>query len=160
MDIFSLVPREARLQAAIRELEHCNTYTACYGLALSPVQMAELAQHRLLALEKTGRVEFGTGILGKLVEAFCTSPYLMQENYEATLLELQDMFYYFKGQSRERLSDSKLITAMKEAFDGPAQGSLEYVSGTVLEELCRALQGQADKDDNNNENKEAADDEY
>ncbi|MPN09227.1 hypothetical protein SDC9_156516 [bioreactor metagenome] len=37
----------------------------------------------------------------------------------------------------ERISDDELIEFMKQVFDGKAQGSLEYLSGTSLEELCR-----------------------
>ncbi len=30
---------------------------------------------------------------------------------------------------------------MKSVFDGKAQGSLEYLAGTALENLCRILRG-------------------
>jgi hypothetical protein len=122
---------------AAQELRECNLFTGRYGLSLSEAQIERLVVRRFGALRDTGRVEFGEGILKKLIYAFCDSPYLFQENYEDTLLELQDSFYYFKGEADERLSDDELIGFMKQVFDGPAQGSLEYLSGTSLEELCR-----------------------
>ena len=86
----------------------------------------------------------------KLIEAFCDSPYIMQNNYEETLEELQDIFYFFKEEAMEQISDDELIEFMKRDFDGKCQGSivvllengdlekiLEYLSGTSLEELCR-----------------------
>ena len=45
----------------------------------------------------------------KLIEAFCDSPYIMQSNYEETLEELQDIFYFFKEEAMEQISDDELI---------------------------------------------------
>ena len=73
----------------------------------------------------------------KLIEAFCDSPYIMQSNYEETLEELQDIFYFFKEEAMEQISDDELIEFMTRDFDGKCQGSIEYLSGTSLEELCR-----------------------
>jgi hypothetical protein len=42
-------------------------------------------------------VEFGRGITKMLIEAFCDSPYIYQDNYEMTILELLESFYYFKN---------------------------------------------------------------
>ena len=125
-----------RLTAA-QELRDCNLFTGRFGLSLSEEQIESLVTRRFGALRDTGRVEFGEGILKKLIYAFCDSPYLFQESYEDTLLELQDSFYYFKGEAEERFSDDELLGFMKQVFDGPAQGSLEYLTGTSLEQLCR-----------------------
>ena len=35
------------------------------------------------------------------------------------------------------MSDDELIEAMRDVFNGVAQGSLDYLAGTSLEELCR-----------------------
>jgi len=121
----------------ITELKECNSFTVSYGLSLSDTQIMELAGRRFEALKNTGRVEFKQGILKKLILEFCDSPFIFQENYEATISELQESFYYFKNESQDRLSDDELITLMKKYFDGRCQGSLDYLSGTSLEELCR-----------------------
>lgn len=136
-------------------LAACNELTARYGLALSEKQMMALTERRFQALKAVGRVEFGEGILQKLIYTFCDSPYISQNNYEETLSELQDIFYYFKNESMERLSDDELLEAMKAVFDGKAQGSLEYLAGTALETLCRALRGgEADSSDGEEEDYE------
>lgn len=135
MDNFALEPLQ--IHAARQELLACNARTALCGLTLTETDVEQLAQAHVDALRSTGRVEFGGGALQKLVYAFCDSPYLTQENYAQTLSELQEIFYCFKNESGERLSDDELIGAMKEVFDGRAQGSLEYLAGTSPEELCR-----------------------
>ena len=121
-----------------KELARCNEQTAQFGLTLSPQQIAELCEGREEALQNSGRVEFGEGILPRLILAFCDSPYLTGENYAETLAELQECFYYYKSAAEETISDETLLCWMKETFDGEAEGSLEYLAGTTLEELCRA----------------------
>lgn len=135
-----------KLQAAA-ELRECNELTARFGLSLSDSQIHSLIERRFEALLDTGRIEFGQGVLHKLVAAFCDSPHLTQVDYEDTLLELQDSFYYFKNESMDRISDDELIDLMKNLFDGAAQGSLDYLSGSSLEELCRAARHSGWKDD-------------
>lgn len=134
---FSLMPVDMQKLQTVAELRECNELTMKYGLLLSEQQIQDIAERRFAALKDTGRIEFGQGILKKLVAIFCDSPYIMQENYEDTILELQDSFYYFKNESMDRISDDELIAFMKHRFDGTCQGSLEYLSGTSLEELCR-----------------------
>ncbi len=121
------------------ELSECNEFTIEYGLQLSDTQIKAIVEKRFEALKNTGRVEFGRGVIKKLIAEFCDSPYITQENYEETISELQDSFYYFKNECMESLSDDELIACMKRYFDGVCQGSLEYLAGTSLEELCRGL---------------------
>lgn len=123
-------------QAAI-ELKSCNEITIKYGLALSDLDINELVENRFKSLKDTGRIEFSEGVLKKIVEVFCDSPYIMQQNYKDTLMEIQEAFYFFKNEAMDQISDDELMEFMKRHFDGKCQGSLEYLSGTTLEELCR-----------------------
>jgi hypothetical protein len=134
---FGLSAVKMQMLSSAQELRDCNEFTVRYGLCLNEEQIRSLVERRFGALRDTGRIEFGEGILKKLILAFCDSPFLTQENYEDTILELQDWFYYFKNESEERISDDELIEFMKNIFNGKAQGSLEYLSGTSLEDLCR-----------------------
>ena len=119
------------------ELRSTNALAGQYGLSLSERQIQTIAERRVEALEATGRIEFGRGIVKALVEAFCDSPFIDQENYEETILELLDSFYYFKNESEDRIPDDELIALMRQKFNTVCQGSVEYLSGTTLEDLCR-----------------------
>ena len=121
----------------IMNIKKCNELTIKFGVSLSDEVIERLINKRFEALKNTGRIEFDEGILKKLIEAFCDSPYIMQNNYEETLEELEDFFYFFIGEAMEQISDGELIEFMKRDFDGKCQGSIEYLSGTSLEELCR-----------------------
>lgn len=134
-------------RAAVLELRECNGLSAQYGLTLSETQIQEVVARRFDALLGSGRIEFGEGVLRKLIYAFCDSPYIEQADYEDTLLTLQDAFYYFKNESNDRIPDDELIGFMKIVFDGRAQGSLDYLTGTSLEELCRYAREEWDPQD-------------
>lgn len=148
---FALEPIKIQLLAQTQELRDYNTFTAQFGLSLSEAQIQVLAEHRFNALKNTGRVEFGGGILKKLIYAFSDSPYIFKENYLETLLELQDAFYYYKNESMDRISDDELIDFMKTVFDGKAQGSLAFLSGTSLEDLCRYARNGGNRFDANDQ---------
>ncbi len=134
---FALTIQNMKKKQLAMEIKKCNEITMKYGVTLSDTQIENLINKRFESLKSTGRVEFGDGILKELIEAFCDSPYIIQENYEETLEELQDIFYFFKGEAMDQIADDELIEFMKEYFNGECQGSIEYLSGTNLEELCR-----------------------
>ncbi|MGG7179264.1 DUF6323 family protein [Clostridium paraputrificum] len=133
----SLTMKNIKKKQLAVEIKKCNEMTIKYGVTLSDIQIESLINKRFESLKNTGRVEFGDGVLKELIEAFCDSPYIIQENYEETLEELQDIFYFFKGEAMEEIADDELIEFMKECFNKECQGSIEYLSGTSLEELCR-----------------------
>lgn len=126
-----------QIAAAKDEIRCCNAESRRYGLVLNEAEITELVELRGQALRNTGRVEFGGGILPKLIRAFCASPYIEPYDYAATLGDLQDAFYYFKNESEERFSDDELIEFMQKVFDGQAYGSTEVLTSISLEELCR-----------------------
>lgn len=134
---FGLKPAEIQKIITAQDLRECNKLTARFGLLLNETQIQELVTARFEALQYTGRIEFGEGILRKLILAFCDSSYIMQEDYCDTILKLQEAFYYFKNESGNHFSDDELIEFMKTVFDGRAQGSVDFLAGTSLEELCR-----------------------
>lgn len=121
----------------IAKLKAANDYTKKFGLALTDEEAALLLGERRDALKEQERVEFGEGILPKLIFAFCDSPYIYQDNYVDTLGTLQDMFYLYKNESLDQITDDELIEFMKNQFDGPCQGSLDYLEETGLEAFAR-----------------------
>ena len=128
---------QMQIDAAKNEIRCCNELNHIYGLTLTEEDITELVELRGQTLRSTGRVEFGGGILPKLIRAFCKSPYVDPYNYAATLGELQDAFYYFKNESEDRFSDDELIEFMEKTFNGQAHGSTEVLTTISLEELCR-----------------------
>lgn len=139
--------QQLQLAAAREEIRCCDRLNALYGLSLSEADIGELVELRSQALKSTGRVEFGGGILPKLIRAFCSSPYVDQQSYTSILADLQDAFYYFKNESQDRFSDDELIEFMVSVFNGRAEGSTELLTAISLEELCRWARNGYDEED-------------
>ncbi|SNS88583.1 hypothetical protein SAMN05446037_102572 [Anaerovirgula multivorans] len=124
---------------AVNEVLKQNDLTIRFGLVLTEKQAIELVETRYLALKDTGRIEFGGGVIDKIIYEFCDSHYISMHNYEETLHELIEMFYYYKNETLELISDDDLIKYMKKAFDGVCQGSLDLLSGRELDKLAHNL---------------------
>lgn len=123
---------DKRKQIEIANIKKCNEYTSQYGLVLSDNQISNLLEMKKEILKETGRIEFREGIIDKIIKKFSDSPYMNQENYEQTLYELIEIFYEYKNETMDLLTDDELIEFMKKSFDGICQGDLEYLSGTVM----------------------------
>lgn len=138
-ELFLLLPIVLQNRQTMIQLRDCNEVTARYGLILSEPGMQMLIENRKEALGNFGRVEFGGGIIQKLIYEFMDSPYLYQDNYTDTLLDLQECFYYFKNESLELITDDDLIRIMRKYFDEVCHGSVEYLQTMMLENHCRDI---------------------
>ncbi len=116
-----------------------NEESVKHGLVLTQEQAIRLLETKDEELRYNGRLEFGEGILGKLIIAFCDSPYMNKQNYSQNLERLVEIFYYYKGEMWELLSDDELIDYMKSFFNGSCEGSLELLESRELDSLARAL---------------------
>jgi hypothetical protein len=116
-----------------------NDESIKYGLVLTKEQAIRLLEAKDEELRYHGRLEFGEGIIGKLITAFCDSPYMNKQNYSETLERLLEIFYYYKNETDEKLSDNELIDYMKTFFNGSCEGSLELLESRELDSLARAL---------------------
>ncbi len=117
----------------------CNEETQKYGLKLTQEEAKELVISRNASLRDHKRIEFSSSILEKLIYNFCDSQYLIQDNYANTLMELQDIFYLFKNESEDKLTDEELIHFMKEQFETVCTGDTEYLADTCLERFAQAI---------------------
>lgn len=90
-------------QNQLKSVKKTNEYTNQYGLSLSDCDVHELMNRRREALVRQQRIEFGGGILEKIIHAFCDSCYIYQDIYAETIARLQDIFYYYKNESMDQL---------------------------------------------------------
>ncbi|SES85719.1 DUF6323 family protein [[Clostridium] polysaccharolyticum] len=120
-------------------LEACNDYTRKFGIEITQEEASLLLEERKRTLKEQERIEFGEGILTKLIYTFCDSPYIYQDNYVEYITKLQEIFYLYKNESLDDVSDDELLDIMKEYFDGDCQGSLDYLEETCLEAFARSV---------------------
>ena len=74
-----------------------NQYTEQFGLALSKQDAELILENRKMTLREQRRIEFGEGIVPKLIHEFCDSAYIDQSNYADTIIRLQEIFYLYKN---------------------------------------------------------------
>ena len=141
---------------AVNEIVECNDITRQFGLELTAEQALELVETRLFALNSNGRIAFGGGAVNKIIMEFCDSPYISMYNYNQTLHDLVEIFYYYKNHTMDLISDDDLIKFMKKSFDGVWQGSLELLSGRELYLLAQNLR--YGRPDDYSENEESFED--
>ena len=120
----------------VNEILECNETTSEYGLKLSENDVKEIINTRNTALQKVGRIEFNGQIITKIIESFCNSPYISQYNYSDTINELIEIFYNYKNETLDYISDDELIEIMEDKFNNYCQGSLELLEGKVLYKIA------------------------
>lgn len=110
-----------------------NQYTQKYGLMLSEQDAQLMVTERKNTLKEQKRVEFGQGILPRLIYEFCDSSYISQDNYVETMIRLQEIFYLYKNETLDELTDNELLHFMKEQFETICYGDTEYLAETCLD---------------------------
>lgn len=126
-------------QLQLAEIMEMNQKTQRFGLALSEEDTKLLLKERAHVLQKERRVEFRAGILPKMIEAFCDSDFIDQSNFVDTMIRLQDIFYEYKNEMQDELTDDELLHFMREQFDEICFGDLNYLEGTCLRIFAEAV---------------------
>ena len=137
---------QTQLAGAARELASCNRVLQRYGLSLSAEDVQTLVVGRVEALETSDRVEFGGGVAKELVLGFAGSPHVSQDTFVETLLELQDIFYEFKNESLEQITDDELVQTMRSLYDDVANGDIGRLAEALLDGLGRHVREVAGPD--------------
>lgn len=117
----------------VMELVGLNEKTKEHGLMLTPDEAKSLVISRNKVLRDHARVEMSIGVLKELIEVFSASPYMNQEYYIDTLNELQEIFYYLRNETEDRIGDTKLIQRMNDYYNGPCAGSIELLRSKMEE---------------------------
>ena len=119
------------------EILKVNEKTEKYGLTLTAEDAVEIVEIRNHLLRSYGRVELDMEATKKLIHCFSTSPFINQEDYAASLKELQEIFYYLKNETADEIGDDNLIEVIKDLFDNSCEGSIELLQGRELAAFVR-----------------------
>jgi hypothetical protein len=136
-DMFELIVSKQQNLELTKVLD-CNQKSEKFGLVLSQAEANELMLNRKTSLKDSHRIEFGEGVLPKIIDYFCDSQYINQDSYVETLTELQDIFYTYKNETLDDMTDDELISFMRTQFDDVCFGDMEYLRNTCLERVARS----------------------
>ena len=109
------------------------------GLTLTEEEAKALVAARGDTLREERRVEFGDSISPKLIRTFADSSFINQEDYAEIIARLQEIFFLYKNESMDMVSDDELLAIMKKAYENESAGDLEYLEGTALEAFARSV---------------------
>lgn len=126
-------------QMGIEKVIETNQVTAQFGLALSKQDAELILTEGVNVLKKERRVEFGESILPKIIYEFCDSDYIMQDNYVETLLRLQEIFFLYKNEMHDEITDDELLHFMREQYETVCFGDLDYLESTCLANFAQAV---------------------
>ncbi len=126
-------------QYQIEQIIKANEFSKEDGLTLTKEEATVIAQCGRSTLKTERRVEFGDSIMPKLIRAFADSSFINKDNYADILARLQDIFYLYKNESMDMVSDDDLISIMKNAYERESGGDLQYLEGTALEVFARKV---------------------
>jgi len=127
------------IEHQMAEILDTNESTAAYGLTLSREQARMIAESGKDALRQERRVEFGGSISKAIILAFCDSQYMEQDHFAETVIRLQEIFYEFKNEMLDQISDDELLNFMREQFEGVCAGDVDYLEDTVLTVYAQAV---------------------
>ena len=122
-----------------QELMETNRIISRFGLALTEEDAAWILEERKKVLREQRRVEFGRGIAPDLVFAFCDSDFVDPDTFAETIVRLQEIFYLFKNEMEDRVTDTELIEMMRDLFENTCYGDLDYLESTCLAEAAREM---------------------
>ncbi len=126
-------------QMWLEQVRETNQYTEKYGLTLTPEDTEILQAEKNQILKKERRVEFGESLLPRIIYTFCDSSYISQDEYVDTLVRLQEIFYLYKNEMQDEITDEELLNFMKEQFETVCFGDLQYLEGTCLDLFAQAI---------------------
>lgn len=116
-----------------------NQVTEQFGLVLTQEDAGLILDERRNSLLEQKRIEFGEGIITKIIYEFCDSDFIDQSNYVSTIIRLQEIFYLYKNEMQDEMTDDELLHLMKEQFEQICFGDLEYLESTCLANFSRAV---------------------
>lgn len=126
-------------QNQLAKVMKTNEETERFGLALTEQDARLILKERNNVLAEQRRVEFGEGIAAKIIYEFCDSDYIDQNHYVDTIICLQEIFYLYKNEMQDEITDNELLHLMKEQFEQLCFGDLDYLEGTCLAQFSQAV---------------------
>ena len=125
----------------IAEILDTNEFTTEFGLMLSKEDAQMIVSSRSTILMQQRRVELGGSVTEAIIKEFCDSQYIEQDDFADDIVRLQKIFFTFKNEMMDQISDDELLHFMREQFDEPCAGDLDYLEETVLPVFAQAVRG-------------------
>lgn len=126
-------------QNQLSKVVKTNETTEQFGLSLTEQDAKLILEERKNSLTEQRRIEFGESVATKIIYEFCDSDYIHQSNYVDTIIRLQEIFYLYKNEMQDEITNDELLHLMKEQFENLCFGDLDYLESTCLANFAEAI---------------------
>ena len=113
-----------------KKLIKLNDESINYGLVLSENDVNNIMKHTNETLTKIGCIETSTSSLEKIIEIVYSSPYTDKENYVENINDMQEIFYYFKSEVLDLISDDEVIEILEKTYEDK-KGEMFQIQGAI-----------------------------
>ena len=127
--ILSSLQSEA-ITVAKNEILKINEESLTYGLILKPKNVEEIINSRAYSLKTYGRIDLNMDITKKLIKKIYKSQYTNKDDYVEIINDLQDIFYYLKNETLDKLSDNEIIDIISEFYE-KTSGQIDNIQSLV-----------------------------
>ncbi|MBR2474561.1 MAG: hypothetical protein IKB51_05990 [Clostridia bacterium] len=110
-----------------KELSALNKHTEQFGIVLSEKDCTDIAECRSDLLVENERIEVGAGAVKRIIEVFCDSGYVNQQNFRDTVEGLLECFYSIKTETEDKLDDETVLEFIKSVFENEAGGDVSKI---------------------------------
>lgn len=141
----------------VSEIITTNLTSREYGLSLTVEAALEVVSARNQTLKDYGRVEINSEITQKIITAFCSSPYIQQDDYAATIIELIDLFHYIKNELDDTIGDEALIKRLADLYNYKCFGEMELLKGREADKIIRNYRFGYDEDEDDYDDEDEED---
>ena len=138
------IMNELSFENKISKILTCNEVSSCYGVILKREDVEAILQTQKIVLYEVGRLEFEGTIIEQIIYAFCDSLFITKYEYVEIIHRLVEIFYCYKAEIDEEMMDEEIIEYMKRSFDGPCQGSFDWLEDHQLTHLLESLEENKD----------------
>lgn len=114
------------------ELLETNIESGDYGLALSESDVKDIINSRDNTLKGYGRIELDIKVTKQLIENIYTSQYTNVDNYLEAINDMQEIFYYLKNETNDKICDDEIIEILGEFYE-KFSGNMDNVRGEADE---------------------------
>ncbi len=118
-----------------KELMSLNKATAEYGITLTKNDCNSIAEFRSEALNENQRIEVGIGATKRIIEEFCQSGYVNQQNFREVVEGLLECFYTIKTETEDKVNDDEVMEFIKYLFETEAGGDIDKLYDTEAFDL-------------------------
>ena len=118
---------EVHTRYIAKDLLALNEHTVTHGIILSESDCTEIAQCRGDLLVENERIEVGSGAVRRIIEEFCDSGYINQQNFKDTVQGLLECFYAIKTETEDKVDDETVLEFLKYVFENDAGGDVSRI---------------------------------